>query len=202
MSKAIDFLVSFLGRVKDLTLSVLWVSLGISLVLIFCLHLRQLNDVYGTLLSQAQDLRLSQIEVLGMGAKVSFDKNTIALQLETENVIDPVKVADVHAAVQNLSSEEFGRIMYVDGLKNLCEFSKSSDKIRRYVEIDRLLALNGLVVISPDLKTYEKQKQEDTPDGRAISCYAMQFTDKGYNVKTALVKTLGRAFDNKLLALK
>lgn len=191
MSKAIDHLDHFLGRVKQLTLSLLWVSLGVSLVLIFCLHIRQLNDLYGALLAQVQDLRLSQIEVLGLGAKVSFDKNNIALQLETEDVVDPEKVADVHAAVENLSSQEFIRLMYLDSLNNLCEYSKPSDKVRLAVETDRRLEADGLAVRSPDLATYANLKQEDTANGRALSCYTMHFTDKGYNVKTALVKTLG-----------
>ncbi|MBO0733009.1 MAG: hypothetical protein J2P49_01545 [Methylocapsa sp.] len=200
MFAALNYTKKLFDFLKGLTLSLLWVSAGTAALVIFCLHFRQLNDVFGALLSQTH---VSQLEI--MGATINFDMNSIALQLQTEDVADPAKVADVHATVKKLSSEDFDRLMYVDALqhqKGLCAYSKPVDRVQIDIETDQRLKANGLIDILEDKKTFNRLKDQESENGRATWCYTVKVTDKGYNVKTALVKTLGQAFDNKQLAME
>jgi len=158
-----------------LTLSLVWVSVGASALVIIWLHVVQLNNAFGELLAQTH---VSQLEI--MGVKVNFDMNSIALQLQTEDVAGTAKVADVQAAVKNLSAEEFDPLMYVDALehqKGICVYSNPVDKVRIDVETDRQLKAEGSIDIVEDKKTYNRLKDQESANGRATSCYTVKFTE-------------------------
>jgi hypothetical protein len=194
MSLSLDYAKKFFDFLKSLMM----ISLFSLLFLIFCYHFRELDDVYESLLSSAQTLSLDHFKVAAFGAEVDgfFSQQQIASQLETEGVDDPAAQDKVQEALRNLKQEEVDRLMYVGTLPNSCEFSRPSTKVKRYLDIDRQLSKKGLVEINPDPVAYKQVKKdgEDPENGSPISCYQMTLTDQGFNVKTALVKTLGTMF--------
>jgi hypothetical protein len=153
-------------------------------------------------------LTMSNFRLLGAELDGSFSKQQIALQLETEGVDDSTIQDKVQEIVLGLKPDEVDRLMYVGTLQASCDFTRPSPKTKRYIETDRELNKKGLVIFKSDPVTYEKVKKhgEDPENGLPVSCYDMTVTDQGYNVKTALVKTLGTMFkgnsNNPHLAMK
>ena len=206
MPTIIDAAKKFFDFLKGL----ITVSLLSLLFLIFCAHFRELDGVYESLLSEAQSINLDHFKVAAFGAEVdgSFSQQQIASQLETEGVDDPAIQSKVQEAVLGLKPDEVDRLMYVGTLQGTCDFARPSPKTKRYMDIDRQLNKKGLVVFKSDPVTYEqvKKRGDDPENGLPTSCYDMTLTDQGFNVKTALVKTLGAMFksnaSNPRLAMK
>lgn len=196
MAKALDNAKKFFDFLKGLML----ISLFSLLFSIFCYHFKELDNLYDSLLSEAKSINFDHVKVSAFGAEFDgfLSNQQIATQLETEGVDDPTTQDMVQAVVLNLKPEEVDRLMYVGTLKASCEFTRPSAKAKRYLDIDRQLNKKGLVEIKPDLVAYEQVKKnaEDPDNGRPTSCYQMTLTDDGFNVKTALVKTLGTVFKN------
>ena len=194
MSLSLDTAKKFFDFLKSLMM----ISLFSLLFLIFCYHFRELNGVYESLLSDAQSINLDHFKVSAFGAEVDgfFSQQQIAAQLETEGVDDPAIQDKVQEALRALKPDEVDRLMYVGTLANSCEFSRPSAKVKHYLEIDRQLNKIGLVENKPDPAAYKQVKKEgeDPENGLPISCYQMTLTEQGFNVKTALVKTLGAIF--------
>ena len=94
---------------------------------------------------------------------MSSHQQQIASQLETEGVDDPAIQDKVQEALRALKPDEVDRLMYVGTLPNSCEFSRTSAKVKHYLEIDRQLNKTGLVEIKPDPAAYKQVKK----DGRS-----------------------------------
>jgi hypothetical protein len=206
MSTSLDYA----KKLSDFLKSLMMISLFSMLFMIFCTHFRELDNICESLLLEAQSINLEHVKFSAFGAEVegSFSKQQIASQLEMEGVDDPKTQEKVHEAVLGLKPDEADRLMYVGNLQGTCEFARPSPKTKRYIEIDHQLKKKGLVAVKPDQLTYELEKKhgEYLDQGFPISCYQMKLTDQGFNVKTALVKTLGRMFEsnttNPRLAMK
>jgi hypothetical protein len=192
MSTSLDYA----KKLSDFLKSLMMISLFSMLFMIFCTHFREL------------DINLEHVKFSAFGAEVegSFSKQQIASQLEMEGVDDPPRKGA--RSRSGLKPDEADRLMYVGNLQGTCEFARPSPKTKRYIEIDHQLKKKGLVAIKPDQLTYELEKKhgEYLDQGFPISCYQMKLTDQGFNVKAALVKTLGRMFEsnttNPRLAMK
>jgi hypothetical protein len=195
MAKALDNAKKFFDFLKGLML----ISLFSLLFLIFCYHFQELNAVYESFLSTAKGMNPDHFKVSVFGAEVEvFTQDQVASQLATEGVDDPAIQGKVQEILRKLNPDEVDRLMYVGTLPNSCEFSRPSANVKHYLEIDRGLNKIGLVEIKPDPAAYKQVKKdgEDPENGMPISCYQMTLTDDGFNVKTALVKTLGTMFKN------
>lgn len=194
MSLSLDNAKKFFDFLKGLMM----IGLFSLLFLIFCSHFRELDTLCESLLSEARAINLDHVKFSAFGAEIdgSFSKQQIASQLEMEGVEDPTIPDMVHALVLNLKPDEADRLMYVGTLKASCEFTRPSANAKHYLEIDRQLNKKGLVEIKPDPVTYKLTKKDgdDPNNGLPISCYQMTLTAQGFNVKTALVKTLGMMF--------
>lgn len=190
----------------DFLKSLMAISVFLLLFLIFCSHYQELNILCEKLLS----MNFDHLKYSAFGVEVdgSFSQQQIASQLETEGVDDPATQDKVSQVVLGLNPEEVDRLMYVGTLQASCDFTKPAPRTKRFIEVDRELRAKGLVAFKPDPVTYERLKLHgDDPDnGLPLSCYDMTLTDQGFNVKTALVKTLGTMFktnsNNPHLAMK
>jgi hypothetical protein len=206
MSLSFDYAKKFFDFLKSL----MAISVFLLLFLIFCFHYQELNHLCEAFLAEAQTINLDHVKFSAFGAEVdgSFSQQQIASQLETEGVDDPATQDKVSQVVLGLKPEEVDRLMYVGTLQASCDFTKPAPRTKRFIEVDRELRAKGLVAFKPDPVTYERLKQHgDDPDnGLPLSCYDMTLTDQGFNVKTALVKTLGTMFksnaNNPRLAMK
>jgi hypothetical protein len=123
---------------------------------------------------------------LGRAVKIEFGKDR---QLEQDYM------ASIVEAIHSLDAEKYRRFMYIEGLSNLCDYSNPTLSMRRDLAADWELEDLGLVEIKivpelPDAIT-SLSRRIDSDIGLPRYCYLIKLTDKGRDVKTALVRTLG-----------
>jgi hypothetical protein len=150
------------------------------------------------------------------GLEIAFSATSVAQGLELAKVPEDEQ-AIVLAAVQNLGSDGFRRLMAVGQLENLCEFERPTPQMRSDVALDYELAAKGLTEIEPSWNTLESVKAwrtsvlakgRDVEIGAPHQCYKMTLSKVGNRVKTVIVENLAPAFhaliptDKKLVAMR
>ncbi|MET1083534.1 MAG: hypothetical protein ABWY12_10870 [Burkholderiales bacterium] len=184
----------------------------VALVLIF--NFQSLSRAVQNLLEQVA--AVNAIEFFGF--KVSFSGRSVEQDLKS--ALADYKPSDFEKLgfktaeaykdhlvelIQGLGPKEFDRLMYIDGLKDLCEFERPTLNMIRAVAADQRLEYKGLSTIKDSpatLASVRERMQEKSARGEKMtignprSCYEMQLTDTGYNVKTVFVRTMSRGFSS------
>ena len=180
----------------------------IIVALVLILNFQSLSGAVRNLLEQAASI--NAIEVFGL--KLSFSGRGVERDLKSALAgYEPsdfeklgFKTAEAYKdhlvdLIQRLGPEEFGRLMYIGDLKGLCEFERPTPGMRGDVALDYRLQDKGLTTIkdSPATLASVRERMQETSArgekgtiGNPRSCYDMQLTATGYNVKAVLVKTM------------
>lgn len=150
------------------------------------------------------------------GLEIAFSATSVAQGLELAQVPENEQET-VLAAVQDLGSDGFRRLMAVGQLENLCEFLRPTPQMRADVALDYELAAKGLTQIEPSRETFQSVKAwwasvtakgGEVEIGAPHQCYKMTLTKVGSRVKTVIVENLAPAFHalvptgKKLVAMK
>ncbi|ATQ67343.1 MULTISPECIES: hypothetical protein [Methylosinus] len=152
-------------------------------------------DVVGTLLARVQTVELGDLKI-ALGEQ-AFKINS-ALQAKHLTADAQAKLAKLAA---DLGPREVDRLLHLPEVEQAsqgdrylhCEFERSTAQMRYFTAVDHGLAERALVKIAPraDLAT----KTPPTPSlGRALTCYQMELTDDGYDVKSLIVSEMTRFF--------
>jgi hypothetical protein len=152
-------------------------------------------DIVGSLLSRVQTVELGELKI-ALGEQ-AFKINP-ALQARHFTADAQTKLTKLAA---DLGPREVDRLLHLpevelasQGDRYLhCEFERSTAQMRYFSAVDHGLAERALVKIAPraDLAT----KTAPTPSlGRALTCYQMELTEDGYDVKSLIVSELTRFF--------
>jgi hypothetical protein len=136
---------------------------------------------------------------------VVFDESTVGsavmveLDKDSPHAKDPTYLGTLTEIIQSLKPDHYKRLMYVDQLRNLCKYERQSVDVDYDFSLDRELKDKGLVKLtdSPALLKEVNEKlgsqQSGTIEpslGNPQFCYTMSLTDRGYDAKTAFVKTM------------
>ena len=200
-----------MSKVLDYIKAALQIAFSLVLLAIILLNFHGLHFALQKFLERAASV--SSIKVLGV--EVDMDAAGVDRALSRADVnralfgMDPLTRAEksrVLALIHGLDGKEFIRFMYVGQLQNLCEFETPSTEMRDDVALDYELRDKGLTKIEVNPATLESVRADVAKlaaqgkildNGYPRTCYDMTLTDDGYNVKTALVKHLSEAFDER-----
>jgi hypothetical protein len=200
MSKALDYIKAALQ-----------IAFSIVVLAIILLNFRGLHLAVQKFLERAA--QVSSIKAFGIevdmdaaGVDRAFSRADANRALFGKDPLTRAEKSRVLALIHGLDGKEFVRLMYVGQLKNLCEFENPSSEMRSDVALDYELRDKGLTKIEVDPATLESVRAElaqmvaqgkSLNNGYPRTCYDMTLTDDGYNVKTALVRHLSEAFDQR-----
>jgi hypothetical protein len=142
---------------------------------------------------------------------VTFDEQTVTSFVpprrskDEPNADDAAYMAKITQIIQELPTDQYRRLMFVQQLQDLCDYEQATVEMERYVSLDNELESKRLVTLkdSPALLASIKSKlgEDERSPGRAPNgypryCYEMTFTQLGSDVKTALVETIGAGLAN------
>jgi hypothetical protein len=202
-------------KLFEIVRSVIYILLLSVVAIVVLWNFRALDRAVQNLFVQASSI--NTIEVLGL--KLSFNARTVELDLKSdlENYerYNPSYFIDngfatradyeshILALTQGLSQKEVDRLVNIGELKNLCTFERPDPEMRIYAAADARLKDKGLTKIIDSPQTYQhvrdqfaalESKGELPAIGHPVSCYEMNRTDDGYNVRTVLIKGMSRKF--------
>ena len=143
-----------------------------------------------------------------MGVKITLNATAIgenfklALDPNDPKAKDPKTLAEVGARVRVLDAELYRRLMFVGNTVDLCEYPDAPNDVKHYAYLDRSLEYKGLVEIMDDRKLREDISARvrvnweiygaKSDNGYPDRCYTMKLSEKGAELKTALVQTFGQ----------
>ena len=143
--------------------------------------------------------RIKQVNVPGL--VVAFDESTVGSGVKVElnendpRANDPTYIDKLTGIIQSLEPDHYKRLLYVDTLRDLCKFENSTVDVDYKFSLDQDLEERGLVKLteSPALLK-EINGKRGSQQGETIEhprfCYAMSYTELGYDAKTAIVNTM------------
>ncbi|MGD9658157.1 MAG: rRNA methylase [Methylocystis sp.] len=148
--------------------------------------------------------KFTQIESFeGFNLKAAFKVDQIAQSTAIYQAL-PAEMKDMLPDdILSLRAAWVERILYVGDQGKLCDFEFASQKMSEDFNADRHLAADGLITMkdSREVKALvleemrqAKAKNREWPNGEPRSCYVTELTERGRNVKTALVQFLRAGF--------
>ncbi len=189
MTEAIDHLSDMLERLKGLALRCAWILLAV----VPAIHFFDINGVVGSLLAKARAMQLDSVDLEGFGAKITL--HTVTEALKGVGQADSAKQKSAFAAAQDLTKDQFVRLMNVGRVKNTCEFANPDHEARRFAELDHRLEYKGLVTLADDPAARKALMSKPVGAlGRPTKCYVMALTPLGYDVASALIASFSETF--------
>jgi len=204
-----------MAKLFEIARSAIYIVLLSVVAIVVLWNFRAFDRAVQNLFVQASSI--NTIEVLGL--KLSFNARTVELDLqsalESYERYNPSYFTDngfatradyeshILALTQGLSQKEVDRLVNVGELKNLCRFEHPDTEMRIFAAADARLMDKGLTKITDDPETFRRVRDEfaaleakgELPAiGYPVSCYEMQRTNDGYNVRTVLIKGMSRRF--------
>jgi hypothetical protein len=145
---------------------------------------------------------MTQVELQAANVKAVFKVETIAkTALEQTNEIPAHMKELLSDDILSLKAPWVERLLYVGDQGELCKYEFATDSMRQDASYDQHLAADGLIVIAPKGieeamgKMHKKiVAGENWTIGRPLACYTTTLTERGRNVKTALVHFLRAGF--------
>jgi hypothetical protein len=148
--------------------------------------------------------KVTQIQSFeGFNVKAAFKVDQIA---ETTPIYAslPTELKELLPAdILSLKPAWVERLLYVGDQGKLCDFENADQKMTENYGVDRHLAVDGLIALreSREVKALvledmrrARAKGEDWSIGEPRFCYVTELTERGRNVKTALVQFLRAGF--------
>lgn len=190
-----------MANVLDCLRKLITLALLGTVLAIVCIDFNSICGATQSLLGRAG--AVASLEIANV--KLSFNSDTVSTAFSNLKMddVDPGKRGRALDLIRALDQSEFVRLMYVGQLEGLCEYASPTTQMRYDLATDYRLADMRLVRIaeSPDLLARvteymrERGSRGESPaNGLPRRCYALQLTEDGANVKTALVGTFGAAF--------
>lgn len=148
--------------------------------------------------------KITQVQSFeAFNVKAAFKVDKIAESTAIYASLPPEMKELLPADILSLRPSWVERILYVGDQGKLCDFQFADKKMTEDRNSDLHLAADGLIRMedAPRIRTEvlkemreAKAKGEDWTIGEPKSCYATQLTERGRNVKTALVQFLREGF--------
>jgi hypothetical protein len=145
---------------------------------------------------------MTQFELQAANVKAVFKVETIAeTALAQSNEIPANMKGLLSDDILSLKAPWVERLLYVGDQGELCKYEFATESMLLDASYDQHLAADGLIVISPkptdDAAAKMRRKiaaGEKWTIGKPLSCYTTTLTERGRNVKTALVRFLRAGF--------
>ncbi|TLG72799.1 rRNA methylase [Methylocystis sp. B8] len=149
-------------------------------------------------------VKLTQIESFeGFNVKAAFKVDQIAESTPIYQAL-PAEMKDMLPDdIRSLRANWVERLLYVGDQGKLCDFEFADQKMIEDYNSDRHLSADGLITMkdSREIKAQvledmrqAKARNHDWRNGEPRSCYVTELTERGRNVKTALVQFLRAGF--------
>lgn len=149
-------------------------------------------------------VKFTQIESIeGFNLKAAFKVDQIAQSAPIYQEL-PADMKDMLPDdIRSLRATWVERLLYVGDQGKLCDFEFADQKMIEDFNSDRHLSADGLITMkdSREVKAQvledmrqAKAKNRDWRNGEPRSCYVTELTERGRNVKTALVQFLRAGF--------
>ena len=149
-------------------------------------------------------VKLTQIESFeGFNVKAAFKVDQIAQSTPIYQDLPADMKQMLPDDILSLRAAWVERLLYVGDQGKLCDFEFADQKMSEDHNADQHLAADGLIAMrdSREVKAQvledmrqAKAKNRDWPNGEPRSCYVTELTERGRNVKTALVQFLRAGF--------
>jgi hypothetical protein len=145
---------------------------------------------------------MTQFELQAANVKAVFKVETIAETALAQTSEIPANMKGLLSDdILSLKAPWVERLLYVGDQGELCKYEFATESMLRDASYDQHLAADGLIVISPkpadEAATKMRRKiaaGEKWTIGKPLSCYTTTLTERGRNVKTALVRFLRAGF--------
>jgi len=149
-------------------------------------------------------VKFTQIESFeGFNMKAAFKVDQIAQSTPIYQDL-PAEMKDMLPEdIRSLRASWVERLLYVGDQGKLCDFEFADQKMTEDYSSDRHLSADGLITMkdSREVKAQvledmrqAKAKNREWRNGEPRSCYVTELTERGRNVKTALVQFLRAGF--------
>lgn len=149
-------------------------------------------------------VKLTQIESFeGFNVKAAFKVDQIAESTPIYQAL-PAEMKDMLPDdIRSLRANWVERLLYVGDQGKLCDFEFADQKMIEDYNSDRHLSADGLITMkeSREVKAQvledmrqAKARNREWRNGEPRSCYVTELTERGRNVKTALVQFLRAGF--------
>jgi hypothetical protein len=148
--------------------------------------------------------KFTQIESIeGFNVKAAFKVDQIAQSTAIYEALPADMKEMLPDDILSLRPGWVERILYVGDQGKLCDFEFATQKMSNDYNADRHLAADGLITMkdSREVKAQvleemrqAKARNREWPNGEPRSCYVTELTERGRNVKTALVQFLRAGF--------
>ncbi|WP_036282270.1 hypothetical protein [Methylocystis sp. ATCC 49242] len=154
---------------------------------------------------------LVEVNALGVGAKFSpaeINRKVKYSEITTSNLrafYGPEQAANASEGLKSLDKKGLVRIMNVGLLKNICQFEKPNADILSDNATDKALEEKRLVriiqnpaqteTVRSQIKRNEIATHKPSDIGYPVSCYDIELTNRGYDVRTAVVQAMGARFE-------
>jgi len=183
---------------KSLNAALLTALLGVGLYALVA-NFSEARDAVGKFF-----LKFTQIERLeAFNMKAAFKVDRIAESAPIYQAL-PSDMRDILPDdILSLRPGWVERLLYVGDQGKLCDFESADQKMIEDFNSDRHLSADGLITMkdSREVKAQvledmrqAKAKSREWPNGEPRSCYVTELTERGRNVKTALVQFLRAGF--------
>ncbi|MFO1102081.1 MAG: rRNA methylase [Methylocystis sp.] len=148
--------------------------------------------------------KFTQIESIeGFNVKAAFKVDQIAESSAIYQALPADMKEMLPDDILSLRPGWVERILYVGDQGKLCDFEFANQKMSEDLNADRHLAADGLITMkdSREVKAQvleemrqAKARNHEWPNGEPRACYVTELTERGRNVKTALVQFLRAGF--------
>lgn len=183
---------------KSLNVALLTALLCVALYALVT-NLSEARSAFGKLF-----VKFTQIESIeGFNVKAAFKVDQIAQSTPIYQDL-PADMKDMLPAdIRSLRANWVERILYVGDQGKLCDFEFADQKMNDDYSSDRHLSADGLITMkeSREVKAQvledmrqAKAKNREWRNGEPRSCYVTELTERGRNIKTALVQFLRAGF--------
>lgn len=148
--------------------------------------------------------KFTQIESIeGFNVKAAFKVDQIAESTAIYQALPADMKEMLPDDILSLRPGWVERILYVGDQGKLCDFEFANPKMSEDLNADRHLAADGLITMKDsrevkaqvlDEMRQAKARNREWPNGEPRGCYVTELTERGRNVKTALVQFLRAGF--------
>lgn len=183
---------------KSLNAALVTALLGVALYALVA-NFSEARDALGKLF-----FKFTQIERFeAFNLKAAFKVDQIAQSAPIYQALPAEMRGTLPDDILSLRASWVERILYVGDQGKLCDFESADQKMSEDYNADRHLAADGLITMkdSREIKAQvledmrqAKARNREWPNGEPRSCYVTELTERGRNVKTALVQFLRAGF--------
>ncbi|WP_407521115.1 hypothetical protein [Methylobacterium oryzisoli] len=188
-----------MAKAVSIASSTIWrVVFPAGLILLAFLNFASVNQAFRDLLSVTARIQ-SMKTVWGELVLKDRDRLTVSLQKAGLDRLPPQERQAIIGAIGRLTGMQTLRLFTLPDRGIHCVYDRPSPDLRLYAVTDVDLEHHGLVSSSHDDDTRrrktDEERQPDDGNGLVQSCHRLSLTERGLNVKTALLGIIRDEFD-------